>query len=635
MSDNILSLADLEKRYSERVILNKVTVGIDRGQKVGLIGHNGAGKSTLLKMITGEEPPDAGIVALRQGTRLFCLDQEPTFPLGTTPREALLAVLGPLRAAIEAYERAAVSGDTRSGDLLHTIEQLGGWDYEHRLERAAESVGVRDLDRVVDGMSGGEKKRIALAQLMLSGADLWLLDEPTNHIDAETVEWLEDMLAGSQATVILVTHDRYFLDRTAEVMFELRGGDIRRYEGNYTDYLEARAIEDEVSARARNKKERLFLAELDWARRSPQARTTKSRSRLDRVDALEGELKVVPDRTALGFSFGDPPRLGKTILELVDLWKAYGGRELLNGASLILRRGERIGIVGHNGAGKSTLLRMVHGELAPDRGSIIRGTNTEIAWLDQYRLRILDPQKTVRATVVPDGGDTVFFGEEKIHVASWLDRFGFPARTHLMRVESLSGGEKNRLAIARFLLTKANLLLLDEPTNDLDLDTLNLLEAALVEFPGCVMVVTHDRYFLDKISTGILAFEPQPNSPKNNVVLVQGDYTHYRRVRPRRLAEEAAALAATSPAVKLASARPAAQVPKLTSAEKRELAGMEGAIEAAEEAVSRLEAALAEPDVWTGDRSKAKALEAQLAAARADVGVKYARWEALMAKEAS
>ncbi|MBT9559287.1 MAG: ABC-F family ATP-binding cassette domain-containing protein, partial [Myxococcales bacterium] len=510
MSDNILSLVGASKRFGDLTVLDNVTIGIDRGEKVGLIGPNGTGKSTLMRLIAGAgtvvgptpertEVLDEGTVAIRNDARLFFLEQEPRFPDDATPRELLLACITPLRAAIARYEELVVKGDSRADAVLEEIERLGGWDYEHRLERAASEVGL-PLDRTVAGMSGGEKKRVALAQMLVSGADFWLLDEPTNHLDAETTEWLEETLSGSSKTVLLVTHDRYFLDRVADRMLSLRRGEMKAYDGNYSDYLEARAIEDALEGRARDRRERLFLAELDWARRMPKARTTKSRFRMDRVGELEASLKIVPDRAAIGFSFGDPPRLGKTILETVSIFKAYGERDLIHGLSLTLRRGERIGIVGRNGCGKSTLLRMMAGDIAPDRGTVTRGSNTEIAWLDQYRLRHLDLTKTVRATVVPEGGDTVFFGEEKIHVASWLDRFGFPSKTHLMKVASLSGGERNRLAIARFLLEKANLLLLDEPTNDLDLDTLNLLEAALVEFPGCVIVVTHDRYFLDKVS---------------------------------------------------------------------------------------------------------------------------------------
>jgi ATP-binding cassette subfamily F protein uup len=623
MSNNVLSVTGLEKSFGARLLFEDVTFGLDRGVKIGVIGANGAGKSTLLKIIDGQEDADQGLVVVRGGCKIAFLEQEPTLIPGATIRQVLEEPLAHLKAAME------------SGDLEKS-EELGAWDWEHRLERAAGELGVEDLDEVVDVLSGGQRKRVALARLMLLEADVLLLDEPTNHLDTETADWLERWLSSSPAAAMVVTHDRYFLDRVVDSMAEVRDGALRVYEGNYTDYLEARAVEEAHRGSVRKRRLQLLKTELEWARRSPKARTTKSKARLGRLDTAKVEQRrLSAEELVADFRFGDPPRLGKTILELVAVEKSFGKEPLVDGLSMIVRRGERFGIIGPNGCGKSTLLKMIAGTLQPDSGSLKRGSNTEIAWLDQQRT-ILDPNATVRGTVLPDGGEFVFpGGQQRVHVSGWLQRFAFTPDSHQAKVSSLSGGERNRLAIARFLLDKANLLLLDEPTNDIDLVTANVLEEALARFEGCVMVVSHDRFFLDKIATGIIAFEDEVSVAEGEprVNLIQGDYTHYQRVRLKRLEErrdrEAARRVEEKRAVRASKLAGRESKPGLTWADKQELEGIEDVIMAADEEVDRLQALLADGSLWATDHEAAKVTDTHLKAAEAERDRVYARWEDL------
>ncbi len=657
MSDNLLSLSAVSKAFGERVVLEDVTWGLDAGRRVGLIGDNGAGKSTLLKILAGREAADQGAVALRGGVKVALLDQLPSFPEGATARSVLEGVFAPVQALIARYEAAAAALSPEADALLAELERQDGWGWQVRVDRVVTALHLGDLERPVAPMSGGEQKRLALARLLLEDAGLVLLDEPTNHLDTETVEWLETWVREESSTAfVIVTHDRYFLDAVVDTIVEVRAGALRTYRGGYTDYLAARAEEEALRERTLKRRQQILATELDWARRSPKARTSKSRSRLKGVDERRREVdalgKVQPRAR---IDFGAAPRLGKTILELHHLTKGFGDRVLVRDLSLLLRRGERFGILGPNGAGKTTLLRIIMGELKPDGGRVVLGTNTRVAYFDQHR-RLLDPDKTVRQTVTPEGGDWVFpGGGERVHVVSWLDRFAFPASTHGMRVGSLSGGEQNRLAIARFLLQPANLLLLDEPTNDLDILTLSLFEAALLEFEGCVLAVSHDRYFLDKVATGILAFEEAAvvaagageagaavaDEAVGSVAVVMGDYTHYRRLHLERVEE---ARRAAREAQRVAAAGAEAAKPArdggdgavrrragLTYRERQELAGLEERVGEAEARVQALESELAQPDVWTADAgARGRALQSRLDEARAEAERLVDRWTELM-----
>ena len=573
MSRNILSLTGLHKTYGDRTVLDGVTLGIDGGEVVGLIGDNGSGKSTLLKIIAGLEEPDQGLVTVRGGVRVGLLEQIPTLPPGVSARQALSAPFAELIAAIAAYERAVEAMDPRADALLLEVERRGGWDFEHRVERAAEDVALEDLDAPVDTLSGGQRKRLAIARLRLEGAGLLLLDEPTNHVDAETVERLEAWILAAPETCVLVTHDRTFLERVVDRIVEIRDGQIRSYPGTYTDYLEARATEEALRDRTRHRRLRILESELDWARRSPKARTTKARARVDRIDSAQQEQEALRSTTRVArFELGSAPRLGKRILEMENVSCGFDGVPLLEGFSLVLRPGERLGIVGPNGCGKTTLLRLVLAELAPTAGRVQLGDLTRVAYFDQHRTA-LDPELSLRETLVGGAGEAVYPGGERCHVATYLERFAFRPETMGQKVSSLSGGERNRLAIARFLLEEANVLLLDEPTNDLDLLTLGVLEEALLSFGGCALVVSHDRWFLDRIATGIVAFEP------HGVTVLQGGYTQYRETREAEEAARKLEAAADRRAVAAPAAAPVRARRGLSWREARELEALEGDIE--------------------------------------------------------
>jgi ATP-binding cassette subfamily F protein uup len=632
MGETAINLVDLHHSFGERVLFDGVSLGIHAGEKVGLIGDNGTGKSTLIRMIAALAEPEAGSIEVRRDLSVAHLAQSPELRVGATIRELLQEPFAELLAAIGRYEEAAAAEDPEAVDLLGEIDRLGGWNWEHRLTRAAVEAGFAadGLDVVVDNFSGGERKRVALARMRLSDADILLLDEPTNHLDSETVEGLEAWLAGTEATTIIVTHDRYFLEAVVDRIVELRGGKCSTYRGGYMDYLVARAAEEEHSDRVRHRRLQALRTEIEWARRSPKARTTKAKARLGRIDAAEAEQEALkPSARTAEFRFGEGPRLGKTILELEDLRKSYDdGPPVVDGLTLKMVPGDRLGIVGPNGCGKTTLLRLALGELEPDQGRVVVGHNTKIAYFDQHRVH-LDLAVSLRETLAPDGGDHVFPAGRKVHVTGWLKRFAFPPNVHGMAVGQLSGGERNRLAIARFLLSDANLLLLDEPTNDLDLLTLNLFEDALLEFPGCVLVVSHDRYFLDKVVTGVLGF-----SEGGEVTAHAGGYSAHRAHQLALAAEEAAAARTVGKAaVPPATAAERARKKGLGFMEKRELEDMEDRIAAADAEVARLEAAFAAPDLWAEGPAPGQAIQAELAAARAAAEALYERWAELTERE--
>ena len=630
-----LSARGLRKSFGGRVIFNGVSFAIDEGEKVGFIGVNGTGKSTLFRIVAAVEGADAGDIALRRGAGVRYLAQEPEFTPGQNILGAVADGRPELRSAFTAYEQvgeelAAPHADhdrliQRQAELASAIERLGGWDWTHRAEAMLMRLGVDHWQRSVEGLSGGESKRVALARALLAQPDLLLLDEPTNHLDADTVLFLEEYLIEYAGAVMLVTHDRYFLDRVVDRMIEIAAGELTSYDGGYTEYLEAQAERAQWQATVDAKRRRLIEKELEWARRSPPARTGKSRARMQRARALETESRAYRGKQEgeLRLAGAETARLGRTVLNLHGIRKAYGNRVLIDGFDTILQAGERIGIIGPNGIGKTTLVRIILGEEAPDAGTVELGVNTRIAYFDQYRTQ-LDGQLSVYEAA--GGVDWVETRGRRVHLRSYLEDFLFPTERQQQKVASLSGGERNRLMLAKLLMQPANVLILDEPTNDLDLVTLQVLEAALIDYDGCVLMVTHDRFFLDKVATALFVFEG------NGVVhRHEGGFELYRRLREQREAEAAAAgqeARARAPKSNVASnvAPPTAR--RLTWSEQRELEGLEARIVEAEHARDELEQRLADPQLYRHPVFAADATRAYHDA-KAAVDALYARWAEL------
>ncbi|CAN5629718.1 ATP-binding cassette domain-containing protein [soil metagenome] len=633
---NVINVQNLQKSFGLRTLFSGASFAVDEGEKVGIIGVNGSGKSTLLRIVAGVEGTEGGVIALQRGARMGYLTQEPEFAPGETIRTAVAAGNRELQAVLTEYHAmtaklSAGGGDAdrwlaRQGELSSRIDALGGWEWEHRVETVLTRLGVTGFDRPVEGLSGGERKRVALARVLLARPELLLLDEPTNHLDADTTLWLEEHLLDYPGALLLITHDRYFLDRVVSRMIEVEGSVLHSFPGGYTEYLEAKAERIECLAVEEGKRAKLIEQELAWVKRSPSARTGKQQARINRLGTLQSDqqAKRLPERDAAEFQFGDPPRLGRTVLNLHSVSKSFGDRVLIRDFSAILQAGERVGIIGPNGAGKTTLLRIILGEEPPTEGEVELGRNTKIAYFDQRREE-LDPEKSIYEAASDE--DWVMLGEQRIHLRSYLERFLFPPAVQQQKVRSLSGGEISRVLLARLFLQDANLLILDEPTNDLDLVTLRVLESVLTDFPGCVLLVTHDRFFLDKIATRLLVFEG------GGVVHSHaGGYELYRRLKEQsesaRVQQEEEKKQRASPAAPAARSRSSASR-KLSYREQRELEGMEAAIMEAEARKEEISAQLADPVLYADTPEDVARVSAAFRAAEAEVEALYARWAEL------
>ena len=641
---NVLNVQNLRKSYGPRTILDGVSFAVDEGEKVGFIGANGSGKSTLFRVVAGvEAPEDGGVIAIRRGARVGYLAQEPEFRSGQTVLDAAAEGRPEIQDALAAYRevtrRLAESPPEldrlleRQAELSAILDRLGGWDWQSRVEAMLTRLGVSGWDRPTDALSGGERKRVALARALLAQPELLLLDEPTNHLDADTVLWLEEHLIDYPGAVLLITHDRYFLDRVVDRMIEVRNGRLTGYEGGYTEYLEAKAEEAERLAVEEEKRRKLIAKELKWARRSPPARTGKQKARRKRAAELQAEQRRYREATRrdgeVKIETAPAPRLGRTVLELENVSKSFGDRVLIRDFTASLRAGQRIGIIGPNGAGKTTLLRIILGDVEPDAGTVTWGVNTVSAYFDQRRAD-LDENGTVYEAIADT--DWVTVGGRRVHLRSYLDDFLFPPSVQQQRVRSLSGGEKSRLLLAKLFLQESNLLILDEPTNDLDLVTLQVLESVLEEYAGCVLVVTHDRFFLDKVATDLFVFEG------DGVIHTHaGGYDLYRRLREEREAAEAAERRARErkQAERKAAPERKRAPKKLTWKEERELEGLEDAILEAEAERDALEARLADPALYDDPSADIAAITAAYEEARARVESLYERWAELEEKATS
>jgi ABC transport system ATP-binding/permease protein len=589
----IVTVQNVEKSFGTRRVLAGVSFALGESDRVGLVGLNGAGKSTLLKLVADpSDAPDAGLVTRMRGLTIEYVPQEPRLDGALTVRET-----------VRSGVRALPDDDHELGKLEAEVRGLSA------------ALELPPAERAVATLSGGERRRVALARALISRPALLALDEPTNHLDTDTVAWLEQRLREQEGALILVTHDRYFLDNVVTRILEIDRGKLFAYEGGYTAFLEKQAERLANEAERERQRAAFVRRELDWIRRGPKARTTKQQARIDRFDSAVAAAPGEQRSGAMALRLPTGGRLGKTILELRGATKRRT-HPLFTDLTLVMKPGDRIGVVGPNGAGKTTLIRCVVGEEPLDSGEIVRGVNTRIAWLDQARGNLRD-DKTVLQEVAGDGDHVVLEGGP-VHARTFLRMMLFDDGFADTPVGSLSGGERNRVQLAKLLRSGGNLLVLDEPTNDLDLMTLGVLEDALQNFAGCALVVSHDRWFLDKVATGILAFEGD-----GRVTFYEGNYQQYLERRPKP--------AAAAAVEKKAPPAPKPPTKKFGYKEQRELQGMEPSIEQAEARVAGLQAALNDPATYRERAADVAQMVKDLDAARAEVERLYARWQELEA----
>ena len=616
----LISASDVTVRYNNHTVLDAITLGIQDGDRIGLVGRNGSGKTTFLKILAGLQSPDSGEISRQRDLVVSYLPQD--FMLDATKnvyeniRDGAQHVLN----LITEFE-SLPHDSKRHGELEQRIMVLDGWTVDRRIEIAMAHLNCPAADRRIESLSGGEKRRVAMCRAIVSQPDFLMLDEPTNHLDPESIEWVAEFLESFSGSFLVITHDRYFLDRVASSILELYDGKFFSHNGNYTDYLLAKAERQEADTVIEHKRQMFLKKELAWVRQGPRAQRSKQKDRFERYyetaaqagPTIEEDVELV---------IPPPPQLGNRTVDVSNLGMEIAGRKLFSGFTYTFENGKRIGVCGRNGLGKSTLLKIIIGQLAPTEGTVKTGQLTKFNYVDQGRLQ-LNEERTVLDEVA-DGTEFVQWGDVKISVRSYLKRFLFSDDRILTQVKKLSGGERSRLLLARILKSGGNFLILDEPTNDLDLPTLRVLEEALIAFPGVVCVVSHDRYFLNRVCTDILAFEGD-----GQIHHSVGDYDYYLEKKQRRT------LAATrveekKPAAVTSSPK-AAKPRKLSFKEARELEGIEAQIHAVEAEVVRIEALFADPEFFRKHAAQVNQLTHELDAAKENVPKLYARWEALEA----
>jgi ATP-binding cassette ChvD family protein len=547
MAEFIYTLRGVRKAHGDKVVLDNVTLNFLPGAKIGVVGPNGTGKSTLLKIMAGLEQPSNGEARLAEGATVGILLQEPPLTEGKTVLENVEEGVGDTKAKLDRFneisaELADPDADydtllAEMGELQTELDHRNAWDIDAQLEQAMDALRCPPADAIVDKLSGGERRRVALCKLLLQQPDLLLLDEPTNHLDAESVLWLEQHLQKYAGCVLAITHDRYFLDNVAEWILELDRGKTYPYEGNYSTYLETKQQRLVVEGRKDAKRQKILERELEWVRSNPKARQAKSKSRLTRYEELAAEAERFRKVDLEEITIPPGPRLGSVVLEVENLRKGFAERTLIHDLSFSLPRAGIVGVVGPNGVGKSTLFRMIVGEEKPDSGELRLGDTVRVSYVDQARGG-LDPKKTVWEQV-SDGLDHIKVANFEMPSRAYVASFGFKGPDQQKATGVLSGGERNRLNLALTLKMGGNLLLLDEPTNDLDVETLQSLEDALLEFPGCAVVISHDRWFLDRVATHILAWEGTDEDPAK-WFWYEGNFAAYEANKVERLGPEAA-----------------------------------------------------------------------------------------------
>jgi len=544
MSQYIFTMNRVSKIVeNQRVILKDISLSFFPGAKIGVLGLNGSGKSTLLRIMAGVDQQFDGEARPQPGIKIGYLEQEPQLDLQKTVRAVVEEGVAEIKQMLTDFDEISMrfaepmSDDEmnalleKQGDLQSHIEACGGWDLDRKLDIAADALRLPDWDAIVGQLSGGERRRVALCRLLLSSPDMLLLDEPTNHLDAESVAWLEHYLEGFTGTVVAITHDRYFLDNAAEWILELDRGEGIPYKGNYTAWLEQKEARLAMEDKQQASHQRAIKAELEWVRTSPKGRHAKNKARLARFDEMNSkEFQKRNETNELYIAPGD--RLGDLVLEGINISKSFNDRILIDNLSFMLPKGGVLGIIGPNGAGKSTFLKMITGQEQPDSGEIRIGDTVNLAYVDQMRDH-LDDSKTVWQEI-SDGHDIMQIGSFQMPSRAYVSRFNFKGGDQQKKMSQLSGGERNRVHLAKLLKRGGNVLLLDEPSNDLDVETLRSLEDAILNFPGCAVVISHDRWFLDRVCTHLMAFEGE-----SKITFMEGSYTDYEAERKLRLGDKA------------------------------------------------------------------------------------------------
>ncbi|HJQ00041.1 MAG TPA: energy-dependent translational throttle protein EttA [Jatrophihabitans sp.] len=547
MAQYIYSMYKVRKAHGDKLILDDVTLAFLPGAKIGVVGPNGAGKSTVLKIMAGIDTASNGDALLAPGASVGLLQQEPSLDESKSVRENVEDAVSQMRGWLARFEEvSAAMGEpdadfdallSEQGELMEKIEHGEGWELDSRIEQAMDALRCPPGDEPVTHLSGGERRRVALCKLLLEQPDLLLLDEPTNHLDAESVQWLEQHLAKYPGTILAVTHDRYFLDNVAEWILELDRGRAHPYEGNYSTYLEKKAERLKVEGKKDAKLQKRLTEELEWVRQNAKGRQAKSKARLQRYEEMAAEAEKTRKLDFEEIQIPPGPRLGNLVVEVSHLDKGFDGRVLVKDLSFSLPRGGIVGVIGPNGVGKTTLFKTITGVEQPDSGQVRVGETVKISYVDQGRGGI-DPNKNVWQ-VVSDGLDHIKVGQVEMPSRAYVSAFGFKGPDQQKPAGVLSGGERNRLNLALTLKEGGNLLLLDEPTNDLDVETLGSLENALLEFPGCAVVISHDRWFLDRIATHILAWEGTEANPAQ-WYWFEGNFESYEKNKVERMGAEAA-----------------------------------------------------------------------------------------------
>ncbi|GIO05045.1 ABC transporter ATP-binding protein [Brevibacillus reuszeri] len=625
----ILTVENLSKGYGEKVLFDNISFHIAEQQRIGLIGVNGTGKSSLLKIIAGLDMADSGKVVHANHFRVEYLPQNPSFEENSSVLDQVFYGDSPLIQLLREYEQAVADLQNAPDDekkqarmfsVQTRMDAADAWESNTQAKMILTQLGLHDFSQQVSELSGGQRKRVAMARALIQPADLLILDEPTNHIDNETVEWLEEYLSRYKGALLLVTHDRYFLDRVTNRTFELDGGKLYSYEGNYATFLEKKAEREENEAAAESKRQNLLRRELAWLRRGAKARTTKQKARVQRAEELRDRVIEGPAakmEMALGAS-----RLGKKVIEIEGISKAYGDRKLIQDFSYIVLPGDRVGIIGPNGSGKSTLLNMLAGRIQPDGGSIEVGTTVKIAYYTQgsvemdEKLRVIEYVKEAAEVIQTSNG-------ESITASQMLERFLFAPHMQWTPISRLSGGERRRLYLLRTLMGEPNVLFLDEPTNDLDIQTLSILEDYLEQFPGAVITVSHDRYFLDRTVDHLFAFEGQGTIHHYN-----GNYSEYLEERREQRSSPQGAAESVEKSEKTSGNRGNNRTKKLSYKDQKEWDEIEGKIASLEERSVRLKQEIAASGSDYGKVEKLFAEEQQVAA---ELEAAVERWAELSA----